>query len=139
LKIKIKRIESQTTDMGGGDREITETYSVIDDGRDFTITLKSHRHGSRLGVVGQEGVLYTDRDNNTVRRQVITVGRSCGVTIDADELVEGLSVWSIRGVIFANRTGEGREITLNVERSENGDDQPVILIDGQAKELDRGL
>jgi hypothetical protein len=134
LEIKIKRIESRTNIEGGGDTEITEIYSVIDDGREFKITFKSHRHGSSLRVAGLEGVLYTDRDSNTVRRQVITVGRSCGVTIDADELVEGLSVLAIKGIILANRTGETGEIKIIVNGLQSSDPQPVMLINGQVKD-----
>jgi hypothetical protein len=139
LEIKIKRLSAEPH-RNDGLSDVMETYKVIDGGREFEITLKPHRHGSSsLAVAGLEGTLYTDRDSNTVRRQVITVGRSCGVTIDADELVEGLSVLAIRGIILANRTGEAGEITLIVNGSGSGDEQPVAFIDGQAKELDKDL
>jgi hypothetical protein len=135
LEIKIKKIDTQTINGSGGEPDITEVYSVVDNGKEFQITLRTHAHGSSLSLAGKEGVLYTDRDSNMVRRQIITVGRSCGITIDADELVEGLSVLSIRGIIRANRTKETREITLIVYKTESGDDQPVVLIDGQITDL----
>jgi hypothetical protein len=135
LEIRIKKV-SAPPHKNDDSSDPMETYRVIDDGREFEITLKSHRHGSSsLAIVGLEGTLYTDSDTNTVRRQVITVGRSCGVTIDADELVEGLSVRAIRGVIFANRTGETGEVTLITDGSGTNDDRPMVLIDGKAREV----
>jgi hypothetical protein len=70
---------------------------------------------------------------------VVGVGRGCGISIEKDELVEGLSVWAIRGVILANRTKETREITLIVEGSGGSDDRPAVLLDGQVADLGQCL
>ena len=131
MEIKIKRLSALPGKVDDDPAGATETYMVVDNGRDFTITLKPHKHGSSsLAIVGLEGVLYTDRDTNTVRRQVITVGRSCGVTIDADELVEGLSVLAVRGVILASRTGETGEIAIVSNGPGSSGDQAIVLVDG---------
>jgi hypothetical protein len=139
LEIKIKRLSAEPR-KNDNSSDAMETYKVVDGGREFEITLKSHRHGSSsLAVVGLEGTLYTDSDTNTVRRQVITVGRSCGVTIDADELVEGLSVLAIKGIILANRTGEIGEIAIIVNGLESSDFQPVVMINGLITDLHQSL
>jgi hypothetical protein len=101
MEIKIRRIGTEDTNGDGSD--VTNTYAVIDNGKEFLITLRMHVHGHSLALAGQEGFLYTDPDDNTVRRQVVSVGRSCGIIIDSDEVVEGLSPRAIRGVVIADR------------------------------------
>ena len=135
MEVRIKKIRTKPEKIPDRSSDVTEVYSVVDNGREFTVVIRLQRHGSSMSVVGLEGVLYTDRDSNTVRRQVITVGRSCGVTIDADELVEGLSVLAIRGVILANRTGETNEIRLVTDGSGSSEDQPIVFVNGQATDL----
>jgi hypothetical protein len=90
----------------------TNVYRVVDNGREFTITFKSHSHGGSIGLAGQRGFLYVDDETHTVRRQVITVGNSCGVNVESDEAVEGLSPRAIRGVVMAERSKEKGEISL---------------------------
>ncbi len=137
MKITIKRLSTPAYENRDALPEAIEWYKVIDCGREFEITLEPRKHGSSsLRVVGLEGILYTDKDDNTVRRQVITVGRSCGVTIDADELVEGLSVLAVRGVILANRKKGTGEITIMTHQSANGGDRPQVLVDGRQVEVD---
>jgi hypothetical protein len=138
MEIKIRRIGTYATKGDPGATDVTTTYRVTDEGNQFEIHFRSHSHGCNLTLAGQEGILYTDRENGTVRRQILAVGRGCGIGIENDELVEGLSPWSIRGVLFAERTGETREITLLIEGPENSEIQPVVLLDGvMAGILDR--
>ncbi|MCX5817251.1 MAG: hypothetical protein NTX75_13605 [Proteobacteria bacterium] len=123
----------------GDESDVTNTYRVIDNGNEFIITCRTHRHGGNLGLAGQKGILYTDHDSNTVCRQVLDIGRDCGLKIESDEPVEGLSPWSIRGVILADRNKETREITLTAGRPESGSDQPVMLIEGQITDMHQDL
>ncbi len=134
MEIKITRIGSNNLNGDPDASDVTNTYLVIDDGKEFRITCRTHRHGSSLAIAGQEGTLYTDRDDNAVRRQVIAVGKICGISIENDELVEGLSPWALRGVVIAERRKETREIKLVAEGSGGGYASPQILIDGMVVE-----
>jgi hypothetical protein len=133
--VEIKILKTGRQDTNGDGSDVTNTYAVMDDGNEFIISRRTHRHGGNLALDGQVGFLYIDSDTNTVRRQVVAVGRSCGISIDADEPVEGLSPWAIRGVVIADQNGEAREVTVTSEGRNAGFDQPLILIDG--KVLDR--
>jgi hypothetical protein len=135
MGIKLRRIGTEKPHGDLDASDVTNIYKVIDNGREFTITYRSHERGGNLGLLGQEGFLYTDTDADAVCRQVITVGQSCGINIESDEVVEGLSPWSIRGVIMAERSGETREITIIAGARESGSDQPVILVDGEVADL----
>ncbi len=139
MEIKIKRTDTQTTDEDKSASDTTHTYRVLDNGREFTITLRSHRHGSQLGIAGQKGFLYTDTESGTVHMQVVSVGRSCGITIDSDEPVEGLSPWSIRGVVLANQRKETREITITTDIPGSSPDKPMVLIDGEITDTGESL
>ncbi len=137
MEISVRKIGTEThEDRDASD--VTNIYRVKDDGREFIVTHRSHSHGSNLGLAGRQGFLYTDTETDTVRRQVITVGLTCGVVIESDEAVEGLSPWAIRGVVMAERSGETREITITGVR-EAGFDQSVILVEGKAVDLHKYL
>jgi hypothetical protein len=129
MEIKIRRVGTQ--DISGDGSDVTNTYTVMDNGNEFIISRRTHRHGGNFAIDGQVGFLYIDSDTNTVRRQVVAVGRSCGISIDADEPVEGLSPWAIRGVVIADQNGEAREVTITSEGRDASFDQPLILIDGK--------
>jgi hypothetical protein len=118
MDITITRIGTQNPNGDADASDITNTYLVIDNGKEFRITCRTHRHGGNLGIAGQEGILYTDEDDNTVRRQVIAVGRICGISIESDEVVEGLSPRALRGVVIADRNKETREIRPITDGSE---------------------
>jgi hypothetical protein len=139
MEIRIKRVESETMSGDPATSDVTNTYRVIDDGLEFIIAFRSHSHGCSLTIAGQEGILYTDKDSNTVRRQVLAVGRGCGIGVERDELVAGLSPWSIRGVMLTEKRKEMRELKLATKRSEDGSPQPVVLIDGKVTDLHRYL
>ena len=115
-------------------RDVTKTYRVVNGDKEFIIACRTHAHGSSLGLAGEEGILYTDRDDNTVHRQVITVGKICGISIESDEVVEGLSPLALRGVILANRSEEAKEIRLIIEEPRKSPCRPMILIDGKPQE-----
>ena len=67
--------------------------------------------------------------------QVLDIGRDCGLKIESDEPVEGLSPRSIRGVILADRNKETREITLIPWRPDSGSDKPLMPIEGKIANL----
>ena len=115
MDIRIRRIA--TVDTNGDGSDVTNTYRVLDSGREFCITLRTHPHGANLGLAGQEGFLYTDQETGTVRRQVLSVGKLCGIVIEADEVVEGLSPRALRGVIIADRNRDIQEITVADEEA----------------------
>ena len=139
MEISIRRIGTEKLHEDRDASDVTNTYEVIDNGRQFTITYRSHSYGCNLGLEGQKGFLYTDADTDTVHRQVITVGQACGIIIEKEEAVEGLSSWAIRGVIMAERSGETRAITMTTEAREAASDQPVIFVDGEITDLQKYL
>jgi hypothetical protein len=139
VEIKIKKVGTQTIHGDPDASDVTHTYRVIDDGLEFAIAFRSHSHGCSLTIAGEEGILYTDKESNTVRRQVLAVGRGCGIGVESDELVAGLSPWSIRGVMLAEKRRETRELTLAARGSDESPAQPVVLIEGTITDLDRHL
>jgi hypothetical protein len=132
VEIKIKRIETQ--DIRGDASDVINTYIVIEKGKEFRITCRTHRHGSSLGIAGKEGFLYSDRDDNTVRRQVVAMGGACGLNIN-DELVEGLSPRAIRGVVIADRSKEAGDIIVTTEGPGCPSHEPVVLVDDRVIDL----
>ncbi|MDR2018393.1 MAG: hypothetical protein LBQ00_05940 [Syntrophobacterales bacterium] len=134
MEIKIRRTGDQVVNGDPGALDVTNTYRVTEGGREFHITFRSHRYGASLGMAGKDGVLYTDKDENSVHRHVLAVGRGCGIGVESDELVEGLSPMAVRGVILAGQRNVTGEITL--EQSEDG---TRILIDGLITDLDQYL
>ena len=132
MDIRIRRVG--TVDRNGDGSDVTDTYAVFDNGKEFLITLRTHARGRSLALVGREGFLYRDDETNTVRRQAVSVGRSCGIMIDADEIVEGLSPWALRGVVIADRNREAKEIRISDRRRVDSPGEPVVLIDGTPTE-----
>jgi hypothetical protein len=98
VEISITRVSTDKTNGDGPDA--TNTYLVIENGREYSITCRSHRHGRSLALKGQEGSLHIDSDTNRVYRQVVALGGGCGLIIN-DVVVEGLSPWALSGVIRA--------------------------------------
>ena len=131
MEIKIKRTGNPIINGDPGALDVTNTYRVTDEGKEFHITFRSHLYGATLGILGKDGVLYTDKDENSVHRHVLAVGRGCGIGVESDELVEGLSPLAVRGVILAGKRDETREITLTTEQAEGNTVLPVVLVDGQ--------
>lgn len=132
MEIRIRRVGM--VDRNGDGSDVTNTYAVIDEGKEFLITLRTHVRGSSLALVGHEGFLYTDLETNTVRRQAVSVGRTCGIIIDADEVVEGLSPSAIRGVVIADRNREAKEIRILDRAPAGGCNEPVVVVDGEVAE-----
>ncbi len=122
MGISIRRIGAESLREGKGASHLSNAYEVVDHGREFVIVFRSHSHGCTLGLEGQQGFLYVDGESNTVRKQVITVGNSCGISIQSDDVVDGLSPQAIRGVIMAERRGKTREISINGGPPEVGSD-----------------
>jgi hypothetical protein len=120
--------------LTGNAAGIINTYRVTENGREFLLTRKSNAHGSSVGIAGKEGILYVDCDDNRVHRQVVALSGACGLNTD-DELVEGLSPWSLRGVRMADQRNEPGVITIISEDSGNCPDKPVIFIDGKAADF----
>jgi hypothetical protein len=109
MEIKIKKIDSRP--FPGTASGVINTYTVVEDGREFVLTRTSHPHGSSLGFAGEKGILYVDRDDNRVHRQVIAPSGACGLNTD-DEMVEGLSPLSLRGVLMVDQCNESGEIKM---------------------------
>jgi hypothetical protein len=132
MEITINRID--THDVNGDGSDLITTYSVAENGKEFRITCRSNRYGRSLGMEEKEGLLYINRDDNIVHWQVVALGGGCGLLID-DDPVEGLSPWALRGVIFAEKSKEAREITITTEQSGDSANHPLLLIDGIAQDL----
>jgi len=129
VEIKIKKTDTQV--LTGNASGVISTYTVTENGKEFLLTRVSHIHGSSLGIAGKEGILYVDSDDNKVHRQVVALSGACGLNTD-DELVEGLSPWTLRGVIMAEQRDESGEITIISQESGSSPDQPLVFVDGEA-------
>lgn len=68
--MEIRILKTGRQDLNGDGSDVTNTYTVMDNGNEFIISRRTHRHGGNLAIDGQEGFLYIDSDTNTVRRQV---------------------------------------------------------------------
>lgn len=133
MEIRVENMGERQVNGDPGASDVTDTYRVVDDGNEFRITFRSHKYGSSLGIAGQQGVLYTDEETGTVRRHVLAVGRGCGIGVESDELVEGLSPCALRVVVFAARTGEKGEVVLSDEGPDNESGRPMLHVGGQAQ------
>ena len=129
MEIRIKKTDTQV--LTGNASGVISTYTVTENGKEFLLTRVSHIHGSSLGIAGKEGILYVDSDDNKVHRQVVALSGACGLNTD-DELVEGLSPWTLRGVIMAEQRDESGEITIISQESGSSPDQPLVFVDGEA-------
>ncbi len=109
MSISIRRIDTRPLRDDGTGR--ISTYLVVEDGREFRITFRSHAHGTSLGLTGVAGILYTDSEDNRVHRQAAAPCGACGLNID-DEIVEGLSPAALRGVIMAEKSGAAEEVVI---------------------------
>jgi hypothetical protein len=112
MAISIKRVETCYLRNDKTDR--VNTYLVIEKGREFRVTFRTHTHGRSLGLAGATGILYTDSEDNRVHLQAAAPCGACGLNIE-DQVVEGLSPAALRGVIKAEQIGDGQEITVPAE------------------------
>ncbi|MCX8111180.1 MAG: hypothetical protein N3D15_08025 [Syntrophorhabdaceae bacterium] len=113
MEIKIKRLTTQQEREKDNPFEKIHRYIVTENNKSFIILYKSGPHGHSLCLEGQKGILYSDTEKNEVRRQVISLGIDCGLRYESDEPVDGLSPLALRGVVFAEKTHEQREIVLS--------------------------
>ncbi len=136
MEISIERIVTPITAGNVSTSDVRNTYRVREGDGEFIITCHWHIHGGSLSIAGKEGTLYTDDETDTVHRQVLRIGRDCGLNIEIDEVVEGLSPRSIRGVIILDRQKEKERLTLPDEPVEETGSGPVSLMDGKATDAD---
>jgi len=94
MEIAIKKIGTQVST--GYISILTNSYKVMQDGKEYLLIRTSHAHGRSVSIAGKEGILYVDSDDNRVHRQIVTPGGACALVID-DEVVEGLSPLALRG------------------------------------------
>jgi hypothetical protein len=134
MKREISIKKTVTEVLTGNAAGTINTYRVTENGREFLLIRKSNVHGSSVGIAGKEGILYVDSDDNRVHRQVVALSGACGLNTD-DELVEGLSPWSLRGVRMADQRNESGEVTIISEDSGSHPDTPVFFIDGKAADF----
>lgn len=135
MEIRITKIGQKMQDAKSDPSDVTSIYRVVENGKEFRITFRSHLHGSSLGIDGQKGFLYTDPDDNTVHRQVLAISEGCGLRTETDEIVNGLSPLSVRFVIYAQRNHETKEILITDELPECIKGKPVVLIGNKKVEL----
>ena len=132
MKIMIKKIDSHEVDKSPSD--VASTFVVMENGKEFSIICKSNHYGLSFSLDGKDGTLHIDRENNTVYRQVVALGGGCGLLID-DEPVEGLSPMAIRAIILAEKNKASREIALTISQPGDRAKQPLLHIDGVAKDF----
>ncbi len=131
MEIRINRIGTQEIKDAA---EVVNVYRVIQDGREFIITSRSYCHGYNLTLAGRKGFLCTDRNDNTVRLQVVAPGGGCALKID-DEPVEGLSPWALRGIAVADRNPQAKEIRITGECNQTDPKAPLLTMDGEDREI----
>jgi hypothetical protein len=131
MNIKIKKIDTQI--LTGNASGIMNTYMVSENGKEFLLTRTSRIHGSSLGIVGKEGILYVDSDDNRVHRQVVALSGACGLNTD-DEVVEELSPRVLKGVILADRLNESEEITIITKEPGEGPDKLLMFVNSKPVE-----
>jgi hypothetical protein len=127
MNIKIKKINAQI--LTGNSSGVINTYMVSESSKEFLLTRTSRIHGNSIGIAGKEGILYVDCDDNRVHRQVVALSGACGLNTD-DEVIEDLSPWALRGVIFADQRNESGEITIVYNESGSDAGQPIVSVDG---------
>jgi hypothetical protein len=127
MNIKIKKINAQI--LTGNSSGVINTYMVSENSKEFLLTRTSRIHGNSIGIAGKEGILYVDCDDNRVHRQVVALSGACGLNTD-DEVIEDLSPWALRGVIFADQRNESGEITIVYNESGSDAGQPIVSVDG---------
>lgn len=132
MEIKIKKIGTQV--LTGNASSVINTYMVIEDGKEFLLARTSRIHGSSISIVGKEGILYVDSEDNRVHRQVVALSGACGLNTD-DEVVEELSPWALKGIIMAEQRNESGEITIISAKLGSGPGQPLVLINGKVSDI----
>lgn len=132
MVISITKLDAQHDSEDGA--EVTTNYLVTENAIDFSITCNSNHCGRSFSLVGKEGTLYIDREDNKVHLQKVALGGGCGLIID-DEPVEGLSPLAVRAVILAEKREGSKEITITT--GQMGDDSHYLLlfIDGVKKDI----
>ncbi|MHB8111371.1 MAG: hypothetical protein ACYDHW_15205 [Syntrophorhabdaceae bacterium] len=109
MKVTIRKENSQV--MTGNLPGKINTYTVIEDGKEFSLTRTSHALGSSIGISGKKGILYVDSDDNKVHWQVAAPSGACGLYTD-DEVIEGISPLTLRAVLLADQCDGEDEITI---------------------------
>lgn len=132
MEIKIERVDSR--EIKGDSSDVITTYAVRENGKEFRVTCRSCHDRRTLGIVGKEGSLYIETEDNTVRRQTVALGGGCGLLID-EEPVEGLSPLALRGVLMADQGKNTKEVTITRGRSDSTSSRPLVLIDDIAGDL----
>ncbi len=132
MVISITKFDAQRDNEDGAD--VTTNYLVTENAIEFSITCKSNHCGRSFSLVGKEGTLYIDREDNKVHLQKVALGGGCGLIID-DEPVEGLSPMAIRAIILAEQGEGSKEITITTGQTGDGNHYPLLTIDGIRKDI----
>jgi hypothetical protein len=128
MNIRIKKINTQV--LTGNASGTINTFQVIENGKEVLLTRTSCFHGKSIGIAGKKGILYVDSEDNRVHRQVVALSGACGLNTD-DEVVEELSPWALRGVIFADQRNESGEIRISCDEAEDSSQKPVVSVGGR--------
>ena len=75
MEIKIKKIGTQI--LTGNASGVINTYTVLENDKEFLLTRTSRIHGNSLSIAGKEGILYVDSDDKRVHRQVVAPSGAC--------------------------------------------------------------
>ncbi|HEX2964307.1 MAG TPA: hypothetical protein VHO84_00900 [Syntrophorhabdaceae bacterium] len=127
-RIAVKRID--TCRLTGTASAVVNTYSAVQDGREFLLTCTVRFHGTSISLVGETGTLYVNSDDNLVHRQKVALSGACGLNTD-DEVVSELSCWVLRGIILSETKSLSGKVEILIAEEADPDVPPVVFIDGE--------
>jgi len=131
MRITVDKIDDH--DVHGNGSDVITTFIVKENSKEFTISCRSNRYGRSFSLVGKDGTLYIDREDQKVHLQKVALGGGCGLLID-DEPVVGLSPLAIHGAIIGVQNKAARKITIQFSEGDE-QSQPVLLIDGNTEDF----
>ncbi len=113
MEIYIKKMKIEENKTDEDIKDATGVYIVKESDKEFKIICRFNRFGSTISLSGKKGTLHINDETNQVIRQIVNLTDACGLNVK-EEPVEGLSVFAIKGIIFAEREKSIKELILKV-------------------------
>jgi len=111
LEIYIKKLEIDENRFDKDMEDATGVYTVKEKGKEFKIVCRFNKFISTISISGKKGTLHINDETHQVVRQVINLSDACGLNV-TEEPVEDLSTTAIKGIIFAEKEGNIKELVI---------------------------